>query len=344
MKYFSIEIKAFLADVAYLTYVQRTLYENALFYYYESEAPLQKKDLPLIARRIGANTPELYEQFLIMLEQFFIDEETQYRHARCDREIARYKAKHERFSEMGKKSGAARKRKKTENKQTKNCANPPQKNAIEPTLNLRSTYVEPMLNNLLFVNCFKSFTEFKTFKNIRPEFFKLPTPAGKLTNEKVAQKTRKNKKTPPGKKLKPVDPNAERYANLAAWMAEQIRAEFPTQKINLNSWTDCIRKILTLDKKTEAELRTLWIWIRHHNGANFSWAANCRSPLKLRERNDGLPYFDLIQNQMHHERDKANQQKQLSTFEQLTGPGRNDWYEENKNNPDWWKGGVYDER
>ena len=97
---------------------------------------------------------------------------------------------------------------------------------------------------------------------------------------------------------------------LAVRMSNPVKTRFPSAKINLDEWADCIRKLIETDKKTREEIIQLWGWIVTHetgNPSGFSgWADNCRSPLKLRQKKDGLPYFDLIQTQMRRELPAAN--------------------------------------
>ncbi|MBU0536870.1 MAG: hypothetical protein KKF24_16040 [Gammaproteobacteria bacterium] len=85
-------------------------------------------------------------------------------------------------------------------------------------------------------------------------------------------------------------------------------------KINLDQWADAIRKLNEIDDKPLTDIAALWRWIVNHDRGNFSWAANCRTPMKLRERKDGMAYFDIISNQMHREVSYAsNRSEQTST-------------------------------
>lgn len=90
------------------------------------------------------------------------------------------------------------------------------------------------------------------------------------------------------------------HMQIAERMAKPVQDRFPTQKINLDDWADAIRKIIDIDKQTHDDLHKVWTYVTNHtpNGSGFSWALNCRSPMKLREHKDGLQYFEIIKNQM----------------------------------------------
>lgn len=88
------------------------------------------------------------------------------------------------------------------------------------------------------------------------------------------------------------------HLRIAETMAAPIREKFPTQKIKIEAWADDIRKLIDIDKRTEPQIIQLWNYILTHEGGNgFRWGDNCRTPGKLRQCKDGLPYFDLINQQ-----------------------------------------------
>lgn len=158
----------------------------------------------------------------------------------------------------------------------------------------------------------------------------VPTPDALVAGEKTATDARAN--SDQSKNSTPRKPKVKKYSaaheRLAAWMADAIRTEFPHQQIKLDDWANAIRLLIETDKISESRLRQLWIWIRHHRTDDFSWADNCRSPLKLRQRKDGLPYFDIIERQMQTERTKLNvkiNSNGEAAQEYLTGAKRNDW-------------------
>ncbi len=110
----------------------------------------------------------------------------------------------------------------------------------------------------------------------------------------------------PPEKPKPAKYKFEvEHHELAVRMSNSVKVRFPTAEINLDQWADCIRKLIEIDKHTRPEIIRLWQWIVNHETGNrtgFSgWADNCRSPLKLRQRKDGVTYFEIIQRQMIRE-------------------------------------------
>ncbi len=88
---------------------------------------------------------------------------------------------------------------------------------------------------------------------------------------------------------------------LATQMTIPVRTRFPKQEIDLEAWADCVRKLLRIDKCDLVELQCLWAWVCDHQRGSFSWADNCRTPMKLRQKKDGLTYFEIIKTQMARE-------------------------------------------
>lgn len=103
----------------------------------------------------------------------------------------------------------------------------------------------------------------------------------------------------PEEKPKPTKYKFEsNHLDLANRMAEPVIRRYPAQKIDPEQWADAIRKMIEIDRRQESEIMAMWIWITNHDRQGFSWAANCRTPMKLRERDgQGLPYWDVIQAQ-----------------------------------------------
>lgn len=88
------------------------------------------------------------------------------------------------------------------------------------------------------------------------------------------------------------------HADLAKRMAEPVQRNHPGQPINPDEWADAVRKLIELDGRAESEIMPLWTWVTNHRTAKFSWADNCRTPMKLRDKDSqGMKYWDVIQNQ-----------------------------------------------
>jgi len=100
----------------------------------------------------------------------------------------------------------------------------------------------------------------------------------------------------------------ESHEYLANKLAQPVQLSFPKQQINIREWADAIRKLLDIDKYSVEQIRYLWNWRTNHQGnGGFSWADNCRTPMKLRQRKDGLSYFEIMINQIKQEQPHANQ-------------------------------------
>lgn len=105
MHYFQFEIKEWIANTAHLSLEEESAYLRLIFYYYDSEKPIEIEDLDKIFRK--CRIPQELGSFI--LTEFFQshDGET-FSHKRCDEEIARYHAKKEQASRAGKASAERR--------------------------------------------------------------------------------------------------------------------------------------------------------------------------------------------------------------------------------------------
>lgn len=101
-------------------------------------------------------------------------------------------------------------------------------------------------------------------------------------------------------KEKPIKYN-ERHITVAAWMAAGVKVRHPTQEIDPYTWADTVRKLEHIDGYPLQTLVDTWAWIINHDGDRFSWADNCRTPMKLRQKKEGLTYYQIIRNQMGRE-------------------------------------------
>lgn len=105
------------------------------------------------------------------------------------------------------------------------------------------------------------------------------------------------------------------HFDYAEKMSVPVRKRFPSQKIDLEQWADSVRKLLVIDLVSIQDLGNVWRYIVHHDQGSFSWADNIRTPMKLRTKNDGLSYFNIIFNQMgkaNHETGKRPNQQGIA--------------------------------
>ena len=72
----------------------------------------------------------------------------------------------------------------------------------------------------------------------------------------------------------------------AIFMLNAVKGKFPrmVKEPNLASWADEIRKMRTVDGLGGEEIAALFLWAHNHE----FWAANIRSPGKLRQQWDTL--------------------------------------------------------
>lgn len=158
MHYFQFEIKEWLSNTAHLTHAEESAYLRLICFYYDSEKPIPHDDLAIVFRKCRINE-DLGKS--LMLEFFRCDGTLgAWVHDRCDKEIARYKAKHEQAIRAGKASAEAR-------------------------FNARSTEVQPIINHKSSI----------INQNTKPKATKVATPEGvseSVWNDFVA--LRKDKK------------------------------------------------------------------------------------------------------------------------------------------------------
>lgn len=103
-----------MVDTAHLSPVEECFYRRALDFYYLNEKPLPK-ETQSVFRRLRAITQEEREAVLIILQEFFIEEEDGFHNKRCDAEIATYQKIGDKNRENGKKGGRPPKKKPVEN-------------------------------------------------------------------------------------------------------------------------------------------------------------------------------------------------------------------------------------
>ena len=113
----------------------------------------------------------------------------------------------------------------------------------------------------------------------------------------------------------PKKPKSSKYKfesdhfQLAIELSNPVKQQFPKMDIKLEEWADAVRKLITIDGYTREQIYHLWRWRTDHVGNNgFTWSQNCRTPMKLRQKKDGLSYFEIMKNQMLQEKNHATNQ------------------------------------
>lgn len=91
----------------HLTRVERSLYRDLLDLYYDTEQPLPAGDIHRLARRICCDPADI-SALESVLSEFFRLQGDLYTHARCDRELARYRGQIDAASRAGKASAQRR--------------------------------------------------------------------------------------------------------------------------------------------------------------------------------------------------------------------------------------------
>ncbi|MDY0105298.1 MAG: YdaU family protein [Giesbergeria sp.] len=107
MNHYPHHIGDFNSATRHLTFVERALYRELLDLYYDTERPLNA-EVSKLARRVLANTEELREALVVVLEEFFVLADDGWHNDRCDREIASFHSKQEQQSRAGRASAAKR--------------------------------------------------------------------------------------------------------------------------------------------------------------------------------------------------------------------------------------------
>jgi uncharacterized protein YdaU (DUF1376 family) len=90
LNYYERHIGDYLKDTAHLSILEHGAYGRLLDVYYTKESPIPAAQ---VARLIGARSKEELQALQVVLDEFFVQVGDAYTHTRCDREIARYKAK-----------------------------------------------------------------------------------------------------------------------------------------------------------------------------------------------------------------------------------------------------------
>ena len=114
LHYYSFNIGDYTSHTAHLTPIEDIAYRRLLDIYYQTEAPIAN-DIKAICRQIRMREHETDVQQV--LTEFFTLGDQGWISARCDREIADYKAKADKARANGKLGGRPKKQDKSENNQ-----------------------------------------------------------------------------------------------------------------------------------------------------------------------------------------------------------------------------------
>jgi uncharacterized protein YdaU (DUF1376 family) len=93
----------------HLTRVERSVYSDAIHLYYDTEHALPSDDFDALARKLMCRDEQEKQALRTVLAEFFVQTELGYSHARCDAEIAKYRANTSSKARAGIASAAKRK-------------------------------------------------------------------------------------------------------------------------------------------------------------------------------------------------------------------------------------------
>lgn len=107
MHYYQHHIGDFDRATRHLTRIERSIYLDLLFCYYDTETVLTK-DMAALCRKVCARSEDEKSAVLAILDEYFLDTPAGWFHERCEEVIAEYRKKGLQASEAGKASAAAR--------------------------------------------------------------------------------------------------------------------------------------------------------------------------------------------------------------------------------------------
>lgn len=107
MNYYYHHIGDFDRATRHLTRVERSIYLDLIFVYYDTEAPLTL-DITALCRKIMARGPDEREALIAVLAEFFHETPAGWFHDRCEEELEVYRKSKSQASAAGKASAAAR--------------------------------------------------------------------------------------------------------------------------------------------------------------------------------------------------------------------------------------------
>lgn len=107
MNYYSHHIGDFDRATRHLSRIERSVYLDLIFVYYDTESPLTL-DVGALCRKIVARTEEEKAAVLAILDEFFHETPSGWFHDRCEEELDAYRKSKSQASAAGKASAAAR--------------------------------------------------------------------------------------------------------------------------------------------------------------------------------------------------------------------------------------------
>ena len=105
MHYYKLNIPDWNLSTSHLTLEEEAIYFRLINHYYDTEQPFT--DLEMVFRRL--RIVKQTAQAMLILREFFIEEDGEWHHARCDKELEAYTAKSLKNNENGKRGGRPKK-------------------------------------------------------------------------------------------------------------------------------------------------------------------------------------------------------------------------------------------
>lgn len=143
MNYYSHHIGDFDRATRHLTRIERSVYLDLMFTYYDTEQPLTC-DIAALCRKIVARGEEEKSAVLAVLDEFFTSTPAGWYHDRCEEELDAYRKSNTQKSAAGKASAAARAQRR---EQAINGTSTTVPTSVERTSNGTPTNQEPRTRN-----------------------------------------------------------------------------------------------------------------------------------------------------------------------------------------------------
>lgn len=149
MNYYSHHIGDFDRATRHLTRIERSVYLDLMFTYYDTEQPLTP-DVAALCRKIVARTEEEKAAVIAVLDEFFVSTPNGWFHDRCEEELAKFRETKSQASAAGKVSALKRAERRhaalngiPTDAERRGNGNP---TTVERPLNDRSTEAQQTLN------------------------------------------------------------------------------------------------------------------------------------------------------------------------------------------------------
>lgn len=143
MNYYSHHIGDFDRATRHLTRIERSVYLDLMFTYYDTEQPLTA-DIAALCRKIVARGEEEKAAVLAVLDEFFTSTPAGWYHDRCEEELDSYRKSNTQKSAAGKASAAARAERRQQAINGNSTSVP---TSVERASNGTPTNQEPITNN-----------------------------------------------------------------------------------------------------------------------------------------------------------------------------------------------------